>query len=75
MNNLIDRINTINYYISIKGTGTPKEFAYKLNISERMIYEYLNLFKRIGAPIKYCKIKKTYYYEIDGILEVKFNIK
>lgn len=75
MNILIERINTINYYISKKRTGTPKEFAYKLNISERMIYEYLSLLKEIGAPIKYCKIKKTYYYELEGTLEVKFHAK
>ena len=75
MNNLIDRINSINYYISIKGTGSPKDFAKRVNISERMIYVYLNLFKDMGAPIKYCKIKKTYYYEVEGSIEMKFKNK
>jgi hypothetical protein len=62
MNLLI--IKKIHSRISTASTGKPKELAYKLNVSERTIYNYIHFMKReLKAPIKYNRIKDTYLYD------------
>jgi predicted DNA-binding transcriptional regulator YafY len=68
----LDRLQTIDHLIRIKGTGTPKQLAQRLCISERTLYEILALMKDKGAPIKYCKTRQSYYYQTDGEFAVKF---
>lgn len=63
---IFNRIKRIDYLIQIKGTGTAAELADKLEISRAQIYEYLNLMKDFGAPIKYCKFRQSYYYDKEG---------
>lgn len=53
-----------------KATGSPAELAGKLNLSERAVFEYIHTMREMGAPIIFCKIRRTYYYERD----VKFNM-
>jgi len=44
-------------------TGTPKKLAYQLNLSERMVYHYLNFMKsEMKAPITYRSDKQSYCY-------------
>jgi len=62
----INRLKTINRLVRIKGTGTPKQLARRLNMSESSLYIYLSLLKELGAPIAYSKIMNSYYYESDG---------
>jgi predicted DNA-binding transcriptional regulator YafY len=66
------RLETIDHLIKIKGTGSPKQLARRLNISERSIYDYIELLKMLGAPIRYSKTRRSYYYEADGYLNLKF---
>ena len=68
----IERIKRIDYLISTKSTGTPKQFAEKLCLSERQLYKYLNNLKDLGAPIKYSKTYSSYYYYKNGCFVVKF---
>ena len=68
----VDRLKIINHLICIKGTGTPKQFALKLKIGESSLFEMLKLMKKLGAPIKYCKQKQSYYYNEDGAFSVQF---
>ena len=58
----IDRINKIHSLISSQKTGTPETFAKKLYLSRRQMYNELEFFKNLNAPIKYCKKKETFYY-------------
>ena len=67
-----DRVETIDRLIRIKGTGPPKQFAQKLDIGERTLFEIINLMKELGAPIKYCKGRQSYYYEHEGRFCLKF---
>ncbi len=71
----LERLQTIDRLIRIKGTGTPKQLANRLNISERSLYEFLGLMKDLGAPISYSKQKQSYYYEWDGRFETRFKIE
>ena len=69
---ILQRLTRIDYLIRIKGTGTPIQLARKLGLSERSVYEYLNLMKEFGAPIKFDNYRETYYYEKDGHFLVSF---
>lgn len=64
--NILERLERIDRLIRIKGTGTPAELAARLKMSERNIYQYLNLMKDLGAPIKFDPFRETYYYSEDG---------
>ena len=68
----IDRLNQIDQLIRLKSTGTPKELAEKLNISEALLYKTLNEMKELGAPICYDKVSSTYYYSKQIGLELSF---
>lgn len=77
MNQLFERtvetLKRMDTLIRTKATGTPNELARKLNVSPSTIYEYLLLMKNIlGAPIHYCKIRKSYYYSKRGKLNFGF---
>ena len=59
----LERIQYIDYLIQSKIACTSKELSTKLNISERQLINTLNLMKELGAPIKYCRRQKKYYYD------------
>ena len=67
-----DRMQMIDRLIMIKGTGTPKQLARRLNISESTLYEFLQFMRSMGAPIAYCRDRKTYYYSEVGRFELQF---
>ncbi len=57
-----ERIERIDRLIRLKATGSPKEFAKKLGISESSLYEYLRYLKDKGGPIEFDKEDNTYFY-------------
>jgi predicted DNA-binding transcriptional regulator YafY len=69
---IFQRLERINYLIRIKGTGTPSELAQRMGLSERSIYQYLNLMKELGAPIKFSMYRQSYYYEEEGSFLICF---
>jgi predicted DNA-binding transcriptional regulator YafY len=69
---IFERLARIDHLIRIKGTGTPVQLASKIGVSERSVYDYLNLMKEFGAPIKFDTYRETYYYEEDGYFLVTF---
>ena len=69
---IFHRLERIDHLIRIKATGTPTELASKLGISERSVYEYLNLMKELGAPIKFNSYRQSYYYDEDGGFNISF---
>ena len=69
---IFQRLVRIDQLIRIKATGTPVELADKLGISERSVYEYLNLMKDLGAPIKFSSYRQTYYYDEEGSFNISF---
>lgn len=68
----LSRLQRIDYLISIKGTGNPSQLARKMGISKRSVYDYLNLMREFGAPIKYSHERGSYYYDEDGTFKVAF---
>lgn len=73
--NILERLERIDHLIRIKGTGSPAELAKRLNMSQRNIYQYLNLMREMGAPIKFCPFRETYYYSEDGQFMIRFQPK
>lgn len=69
----IGRLEVVDHLIRIRGTGSPKQLARRLGISERSLFEYLKFMKELGAPIKYSKNRQSYYYTEIGIFQIKFN--
>ena len=59
------RIERLHLLIKRKATGTPPNCASKLNISERQLYNTLDLMKSLGAPIFYDISIGSYCYEYD----------
>jgi transcriptional antiterminator len=59
--------------IEQKSTGNAREIAKKLNVSERMVYNYLDVLKNeFGAPIKYNRAIKSYFFTEEGKIELKW---
>lgn len=69
---ILQRLARIDHLIRIKGTGSPVQLAGKLGVSERSVYEYINLMKEFGAPIKFDAYRETYFYEKEGHFYVSF---
>jgi DNA-binding IclR family transcriptional regulator len=64
----LERIERVDQLIRLKATGTPKELAARLGISESAWYELLSTMTVLGAPIYYSNERKSYCYKE----EVKF---
>lgn len=71
----LERLSKLHKLIQEEITGTPKELANKLNISERNIYFMIDWLKDNGAKINYDRKHKTYFYASPFILNVNFSIE
>lgn len=71
----LDRLRKIHQYIKVANTGTPKEFANKLNVSESQLYNILDDLKIRGFPIVYSRTEKTYLYNNDCELEILYSVQ
>ena len=59
----IELIIRIHSLINLQNTGSPKDLAKRLSLSERSVYNYIGFMRRdLRAPIKYDANKNTYYY-------------
>jgi transcriptional antiterminator len=57
-------IKRLHYLLVTERSGTPKELAAKLEISERSVYNYISYMKTdLNAPITYDNQKGNYRYE------------
>jgi predicted DNA-binding transcriptional regulator YafY len=68
-----ERIERIDQLIRLKATGSPKEFARKLEISKTWLYEYLKYLKNKGVPIEFDKERNSFYYTEEVEFLFKFN--
>lgn len=69
---LFHRLELVHFLIKTKSTGTPSKLAQRLQISERALYDFLDMMRDLGAPIAYCKQCRTYYYEEDVQFDIHF---
>ncbi|MEL7147807.1 MAG: hypothetical protein AAFO69_15650 [Bacteroidota bacterium] len=64
MEDFLDRLQKAHSLIKQEDTGTRKQFAKTLGISESGLWRTLKVFQRHDIPIKFSKRGKTYYYDI-----------
>ncbi|QEC52447.1 HTH domain-containing protein [Anseongella ginsenosidimutans] len=62
-NEPLNRLEYLNDLIRKKSTGSPKELAEKLNISQTTVFNWINMLRDLGALIKYDSERQTYFYE------------
>ena len=72
MKHYLNLLLQLDQFIRVKGTGSPPEFARKMGISERSLYEYLKVLKDLGAPIKGSRQDKSYYCSVEGQFRISF---
>lgn len=65
-------LKKIHDFILTERTGSPKELARKLGLSERTVYSYISYMKvEMNAPIIYDNHKGNYLYERHCLLNFK----
>lgn len=70
----IERIERIDKMIRHGRTGTPGEFASRIGVSESMLYYILNDLRALGAPIGYCRRRRTYRYTQPGAFKFGYEL-
>lgn len=69
----ISNIQQLIQLIDQSNTGSPAALAARFGVSERMVYKYLDVLKsEFNAPIKYNKVKQTYYFTEKGSLDLRW---
>jgi predicted DNA-binding transcriptional regulator YafY len=58
--------------IRTRSTGSPEDFACRLSISERSLYNYLAVMRELGAPLHYSRTYESYLYREEGRFLVEF---
>ena len=72
---ILNRLQQMDQLIRLKGTGNPNAFAARLGISQSMMYNYLNLLKTLGGPIRYSHRGGSYYFEYPVTFELGYRQK
>ena len=71
----LERIRKIDQMIRSARTGSPKEFARELGISESHFHRCIEELQEMGIPIHYSRARKTYYYENCTRLLLSYSLK
>ena len=56
-----EKLNRIQELAKKNATGTPRELAAKLNVSERTAFRLIKHLKNQNTAIEFCRMKNTYY--------------
>lgn len=68
----IERILYIDSLIKTKATGSARQLAKKLHLSEPSVMKHIKAMKDLGCPIKYCRKRNSYYYKEEGKVIISF---
>ena len=70
-----ERLKKINVLIKAKRTGTPKELANSLGISESHLFRTIDELCDMGVDICYSRADKTYYYNNGIEISLSYSLK
>jgi len=70
-----NRLEQIDQLIRQKRTGNAMQFAEKIGVSRRQIYNFLDDLKNLGMEIEYDRNSGTYYYKKLYKLRFTFDIE
>ena len=68
----INRLKYIDFMIKHKSTGNLEVFAKKNGLKKSAMCEVIAEMRELGFPIKYCKVRNSYYYYENGKLVNEF---
>ncbi|MCP4762132.1 MAG: hypothetical protein GY870_10135 [archaeon] len=71
----IERIQRINKHIYNEKSGRPDEFARRMGISKRQLYNIIEMLKDFDAPIRYDRNRETFFYDSDFNLDIRFSMR
>jgi predicted DNA-binding transcriptional regulator YafY len=71
----LSRLQRLDQLIRQNQTGTPKELARKMGISERQAYNCIDDMKELGLPISYDRYRQSYFYEEPVQLSVNISFR
>lgn len=77
MNNLkhIQQLHRLHGMIKLQATGSPREMARRMHISERQLYHLLEQLRDMEAPIRFNRRANTYLYTGDFELLVNISVQ
>ena len=55
-------------------TGTPEEFACRLGIERKTLYNICSALRAQGIDIEYSRQRQTFYYKYPHLVEIKIII-
>jgi hypothetical protein len=58
----VEKLRRIDLLIARRSTGTPCEFAEKLDIKRSTLFQYLQEMREMGVNIRYSHLLRSYYY-------------
>jgi hypothetical protein len=70
-----ERLRYADRLIRLEATGTPRDFARKLNISESYLYGVLDEMKIMGLPLAYNRTRLTYFYTRPVRLRIEIEVE
>lgn len=70
----LERLQRLHGLIEQEVTGSPKELAGRMQISERLVYNLIDQFKEYDASICYDRRRRTYYYRDDFQFKVSISV-
>lgn len=70
-----EQLHQLHQKIQNQNTGTPKEVAVAMKMSERSLHNLILDLKMLGAEIGYSRTQKTYYYFNDFKIEIDISLK
>lgn len=70
----LERLQQLHKLIANENSGTPKEIASLMQISERSVHLLIEQLKDYNANICYSRSRKTYYYCEDFDLQVSISV-
>jgi predicted DNA-binding transcriptional regulator YafY len=71
----INRLKAIDQLIKLKMTGSPKELAARLGISERQVFRYIDNLQELGGKIEFDKSLNSYVYTAEIELLITYSQK
>ncbi len=70
---IITILKRMDQLIGRQSTGGPEDFASRLGVSERTMYNYLAVLRGLGAPIHFSRSCNSYLYFEKGRIRLEYD--
>lgn len=70
----IERLRQMDQLIRMRNTGNADEFARKLKISKKHVYNLIEELKDAGASIRYDRNQRSFVYDSPHFVEIAFKV-